>query len=107
MVYVDDVVRANVLAATREEKFSGQVINIGTGERVSNNQILKLFKDNFGDLSIIKAPQRAGDVRNTQANSVKAKEQLAWLPQVSFEEGLNRTWEWWEFNSKKKEVLHD
>jgi UDP-glucose 4-epimerase len=101
MVYVEDVVRANVLAATREEKFSGDVINIGTGVRVSNNQILKIFKDNFEDLSVVKAPARSGDVRDTLANNAKAKDSLVWSPQVTLEEGLKKTWAWWDLVLKK------
>jgi len=99
MVFVTDVVRANILAATREERFAGEVINIGTGKSVSNNQILQLFKKKFKDIEINHAPARQGDIRDTQALNSKAKHLLAWVPQVGLEEGLKLTWEWWGLNT--------
>jgi UDP-glucose 4-epimerase len=105
MVFVEDVVRANILAATREENFSGEVINIGTGRRVSNNIILEMFKNNFNNIEVIQAPARKGDVRDTQANNSLASTEICWSPDVSLEDGLKTTWEWWGFNVKEKEGL--
>ena len=99
LVYVGDVVRANILAATRVEKFTGETFNIGTGNRVSNNHILSLFKNKFPGVEVKSAPPRPGDVRDTQADNQFAKDILGWTPQVSFEEGLERTWEWWGLNN--------
>lgn len=99
LVYVGDVVRANILAATREEKFAGETFNIGTGNRVSNNYILSRFRTKFPNVEVKNAPARPGDVRDTQADNQFAKYVLGWTPQVSFEEGLERTWEWWGLNT--------
>lgn len=107
MIFVDDVVRANILAATRDERFFGDVINIGTGKRISNNKILELFKSNFENVSIVNAQARQGDVRDTQADNQKAKNLLAWFPQVSLEDGLKKTWEWWQFDLNKGENTCD
>lgn len=107
MVFVGDVVNANILAATREERFFGEVINIGTGTRISNNKILELFKSNFKNLSITNSPARQGDVRDTQSDSQRAKNLLAWSPLVSLEDGLKKTWEWWQLNSKEGESIRD
>ena len=97
MVYVGDVVRANVLAAKREEPFKGEAVNVGTGTRISNNAILTLFLQRFGDLKINHAPPRPGDARDTQLMVSKAKELLGYEPSVSLSEGLRTTWEWWGF----------
>jgi UDP-glucose 4-epimerase len=99
LVYVEDVVRANMLAAARVEKFTGEVFNIGTGQSVSNNYILSHFRERFHNLEVKKAPARPGDIRDTQADNRFAEELLGWIPQVSFEEGLERTWEWWDLNT--------
>lgn len=97
MVYVGDVVRANVLAATRVEGFSGQVYNIGTGKRLTNNQVLNMFRKRFQDIVVNTALARPGDIRHTQADISLANRELGFSPQVSFEDGLERTWKWWGF----------
>jgi nucleoside-diphosphate-sugar epimerase len=102
MVYVGDVVRANVLAASRAQKFHGDVINIGTGQRFSNNYILSLFKKKFGELTVSSAPARIGDVRDTQADNKAAGYKLGWMPEVTLEEGLDKTWSWWGLNGDGK-----
>lgn len=101
LVYVGDVVSANILAATRFEKFKGEVFNIGSGQRVSNNYILSLFKAKFPDVKVMNAPTRPGDVRDTQADNRLSAALLGWVPQISFQMGLQRTWEWWELEAKK------
>ena len=95
MVFVTDVARANLLAARREESFAGQVINIGTGTRVSNNTILEHFRHRKPDIQVQAAPARLGDIRDTQLDITTAWQEIAWTPQVSLEDGLARTWEWW------------
>ena len=95
MVFVEDVARANLLAAHREEPFRGEAINIGTGTRVSNSAILDHFRHRIPSIRVQSAPARLGDVRDTQLDITKAWQELAWTPQVSLEDGLARTWEWW------------
>jgi len=97
MVYVGDVVKANILAATRAEGFKGETVNIGTGTRISNNRILTLFLQRFGDLKIDHAPPRPGDARDTQLMISRAQELLNYEPSVGLSEGLRLTWEWWGF----------
>ena len=95
LVFVDDVVNANLLAATREEGFSGETINIGSGKRYTNNQILGMFRERFGNVEVTTAPARPGDVRHTLADIGLAKELLGYEPKTQFTEGLAKTWQWW------------
>ncbi|ACB08784.1 MAG TPA: UDP-glucose 4-epimerase [Thermotoga sp.] len=91
-VYVDDVVRANLLAM---EKGDNEVFNIGTGRGTTVNQLFKLLKEITGyDKEPVYKPPRKGDVRKSILDYTKAKEKLGWEPKVSLEEGLKLTVEY-------------
>jgi len=100
LVYVDDVVSANLAAAAREEKFTGQVYNIGSSTTITNNEILEKFKSKFENIQIRHAEWRVGDVKNTLADIKAAEEDFGWYPVVRLEEGLENTFEWWGLNEE-------
>jgi UDP-glucose 4-epimerase len=95
MVFVGDVVRANLLAATRTEPFRGQAYNIGTGRSYSNNEILDMFRLKFGKINVSNAPARVGDIKHTRANTEQAATNLGFVSQVDLARGLEMTWKWW------------
>jgi len=95
MIYVGDVVHANILAATSKSKFAGNVVNIGTGRSTSNSQIMSAFKDNFNNLQIEYAPKRLGDVDHVYASVQNAYSLLQFKSRVSLAEGLEKTFVWW------------
>lgn len=94
--YVDNVVEANLLAATRQASVvSGSVINVGAGERTSLNELLALIRRLTGrELESRQQPPRPGDVRDSQASLRRASRVLGYRPQVNLVEGLRHTWEW-------------
>ena len=96
MCYVDNVVQANIKAAESEEKFSGNVLNVACGDRVSNNDILEFLKTKFKNLEIENAPPRPGDVMHTQADISETVRLLNYEPEVKFWPGLEKTLEWWD-----------
>lgn len=102
MIFVDDVVEANLLAASRFEPFQGECINIGTGNFITNNQILSLLKEKFPDLKIVNAPSRPGDVFKTQANLDVAYQKLGFTAKITFQQGLEKTLQWWNLLSEDK-----
>ena len=97
MIFVEDVVKANILAGEAPPtSVSGKCFNIASGTSVTNNQILDLFVQNFGEtIEIVSAPERPGDVKHTLADTKNAETSLGFRASVSFEEGLQRTWDWW------------
>jgi nucleoside-diphosphate-sugar epimerase len=100
--YVDNAVQANLLAS-EAPNVSGKVFNIGTGTRYTLNKTLDLLRAQSGkDLQAQYEPAREGDIRDSQADIALAKEFLGYDPQISFEEGLQRTLEWYR-NSLTKE----
>jgi Nucleoside-diphosphate-sugar epimerases len=89
--YIDNVVRANLLAATAEAT-NGETMNIGCGERISLNEVLSTAFALIGHSSEIdyRAP-RPGDVRDSLADISKARRLLHYEPTVKFQAGLAAT----------------
>lgn len=89
-IFVDDVVHANLLAMDSKNVGKGEVINIGSGVRKSVKDVAGYFHHS----TTIIAPRI--EQKHAQADITRAKELLGWEPQVSFEDGLKRTMEWFE-----------
>jgi nucleoside-diphosphate-sugar epimerase len=95
-VFVDDVVKANLLAAIAEGA-NGEVFNIGTGKYVTINKLWEMTC-NLCSLNIkpeYKLP-RPGDIVESVANIDHAKSVLRFNPEYSFEEGLEITLNWYK-----------
>jgi nucleoside-diphosphate-sugar epimerase len=93
--YVANVVDG-VLRACEAPRANGEVINVATGGRISLNQLFRTVRTLTGSsLEPIYAGERAGDVRDSQADITKAREVLGYTPSVMLEEGLHRTLEWY------------
>jgi nucleoside-diphosphate-sugar epimerase len=99
--YVENAVQANLLAC-EAPNVSGKVFNVGVGGRVSLNDVLReLGKITGKTLEAKYDPPRDGDIRDSQADISQAKEFLGYDPQVSFEEGLARTFDWYRATQTK------
>src|SRR4029077_8447842 len=96
--YVDNVVDATLLAATRPgETVSGSVMNVGAGARTSLLDLIELVGKVTGrELAYQRLPAREGDVRHSLAGLQRAQRLLGYQPLVSLAEGLRRTWTWFE-----------
>lgn len=90
--YIENVVRANILACDAPREACGKVINIACEERISLLDVLEVLYGLAGRrLSPRFEPARAGDVRDSLADISLAKDLLGYKPSVSFSEGLSRT----------------
>jgi UDP-glucose 4-epimerase len=88
--YVDNAVRANVLAA--ESDVAGEAFNVACGGRVTVNELAATLNALLGtDLDPMYDDPRPGDVRHSQADISKARELLGYEPEVDFRDGLERT----------------
>ena len=92
--FVDNAVRANLLAATTPRKLRGEVVNVACGQRTSLNQLLGLVGELVGARQEAEyRPRRAGDVRDSLADVRAAHDLLGYDPVVDVREGLRRTLE--------------
>ncbi len=96
-VYIDDVVTANVLAAT-SEKARGETFNVGSGKCASISEVAqlanRLFVGSKPVRSVDHQPAKAGDIDRSWADISKIGESLEFTPRFGLEEGLTRFWEW-------------
>lgn len=95
--YIDNVVDANVKAA-QTAKGIGEVMNVANGERITLKELLEVLKKITGKETIEAdfQPERAGDVKHSQADNTRAKEWLGYEKLVGLEEGLQKTIDWWK-----------
>lgn len=82
--YVTDVARAFLKAA--QTPLVGQVWNLGTNNPQTVNRLVELL----GRDEIVRLPTRPGEPHVTWADTRKIERDLAWKPQISFEEGVKR-----------------
>jgi nucleoside-diphosphate-sugar epimerase len=92
--YVANVVDG-VLRACEAPKAAGEVINVACGTRISLNDLLTAMNAIVGTtIAPVYEAERAGDVRDSQADISKAKALLGYSPTVALEEGLRHTLAW-------------
>jgi UDP-glucose 4-epimerase len=94
--YVDNVVQANILAATGPaERTNGWAVNIGAGERTSLRHLLEVIERvTLRAVAINELPPRPGDVRDSLASLERAEAVLGYHPKDSLAAGLRYTWAW-------------
>src|SRR5258707_8073054 len=93
--FVDNAVHANLLAC-EAPNLAGEVFNIGCGGRISLNEVLATLRKITGKALEAKYdPPREGDILDSQADISQARALLGYAPQVGFEEGLRRTFDWY------------
>jgi UDP-glucose 4-epimerase len=91
--YVEDVVRATVLAA--RAPVAGMVINIGGGARIMLRALLEVLQDVVGRRAhLVHLGAQKGDVGHTAADGRRAKRLLGFVPAVAIVDGLRRQVAW-------------
>ncbi len=93
-VYVGDVVDA--ISRASVNSLPGP-FNVGTGIGTSTNRIFELVAQHCGHSeAAIHGPDRLGDINRISLDYSKAKRELGWTPQVSVEDGLKTTVDWFK-----------
>jgi len=96
--YIDNAVSANLLACSAPAaECAGRVFNCATGRRVTLNQTFEALKKLTGFQGTAKyGPERSGDVKHSLADMTLTQKHLGYKVLVNFEEGLQRTVEWYK-----------
>ena len=98
--YVANVVDGVLRACEARTQVAGEVINVATAGRISLNELLGVMNAIVGtNLQAVYKEERAGDVKDSQADISKAKALLGYAPIVGLEEGLRHTIEWCRHSS--------
>jgi UDP-glucose 4-epimerase len=94
--YIDNVVHGNLLAAKAPSRAAGQVMNLATGGNINLVQLIAKINALLGtDIQPVLAPERAGDIKHSQASIERAGDLLGYEPIVDFDTGLAHTLEWY------------
>jgi UDP-glucose 4-epimerase len=92
-VYVEDLAKAHVLAL--EPIAENKTYNLDGDEPVSIRAIAERVRELVGDVTVEFGPSRPGDLKARVVSTDRAREELGWIPRVSFQEGMRRTLAWY------------
>jgi UDP-glucose 4-epimerase len=104
--YVDNVVHANLLAATAETGVAGGVFNAACHDRITLNNLVESLNEALGTtVEPIYTEPRLGDIKHSFAAIDKYREAAGYQPLVSFPEGIRRTVAWYCRETAEQPVL--
>lgn len=90
--FVENVVRANVLACGAGPEACGRFYNIACGQRIGLNELLRQIGKIVGhEVEVDHVDPRPGDIRHSLAGIDAAADRIGYRPVVDLEDGLRRT----------------
>lgn len=99
--YIDNVIEANLKACLASSEAAGQAYNVAYGGREYlidiYNQLCEALDKK---VEPIYGPDRAGDIKHSNASIEKAKKNLNYNPDYSFEDGIKLAIDWYVKNLK-------
>lgn len=93
LLYVEDCARF-VVEAGYSQQVNGHIVNAGLGRDISINDLAKLIVKDENRINHVKHIHPQSEIMKLLCNYSKAKALLGWEPQVSLEEGIQRTEQW-------------
>lgn len=95
--HVENAVQANVKALFTEKKEAlNHIYNVACNDRISlNDMVFALQRISGKSIEPIYGPERAGDVKHSEADIEKIRTLLDYEPTVSFEDGLRLVYNWY------------
>lgn len=94
--FVENVVQANLRAATAVTPYSHRVYNIAAGQRTTLNELYAIIQQGLGSsLNAVYGPNRPGDIAHSLADISRAQNELGYAPTVTVAQGLAQTLAGW------------
>lgn len=93
-IYVSDIA-AGIVSALTQGRLS-EIYNLGSGVGLSNRDVIEAMRPLITEHEIVinALPERIFDVKANILDSTKLQQHTGWKPQVAFDDGLRRTFEW-------------
>ena len=99
-VYVEDVVKANILALENIDKVG--IYNVGTSIEISVNDLFKEINKNFDNkYKEVHGPAKLGEQKTSCLNYEKIKKDMNFIPKTDFSEGIRETYKWFLLNNRR------
>ncbi|MDQ4145285.1 MAG: NAD-dependent epimerase/dehydratase family protein, partial [Actinomycetota bacterium] len=93
--FIDDVVRANLLAMEADEAVSGQVLNVCAGAPKSVNEVFRTISEVMGtSIEPVHVNRRPGDILHSHGEISKARSLLGWSPETDWQDAVKSTVDW-------------
>lgn len=97
--YIENVIEANLKACAAPSDAAGEAYNVAYGGREYLIDIYYGLTEALGlDVEPVFGPDRAGDIKHSNADISKAREKLGYDPDWSFERGIKAAIEWYKVN---------
>lgn len=97
--YIENVIEANLKACLAPREAAGETYNIAYGGREYLIDIYKLLTKALGkDIEPVFGPDRAGDIKHSNADINKARRLLGYDPEYDFERGIEEAIDWYKEN---------
>lgn len=98
LIHVDDICQAILLGIKKELPNNFSLFQIGTGKETSVNRLLEIIKKEFENkkniLPFKYENARKGEILRNYTDITKAKNELGFIPEISLEEGIKTTIDW-------------
>ncbi len=89
-INVADVVQANLNALTQTGQYQFEIMNIGTGQKLSLLELIDALRAlHDKGFEVEHRPERRGELRHSLSNIDKARKLLGFSPKVRFKDGLS------------------
>ncbi len=97
--YIENVIEANLKGMQAPKEAAGESFNIAYGGQVNLNELYQKLSELLNEkIEPVYGPERAGDIKHSNADIGKAKKLLKYAPEYSFERGIELTIAWYESN---------